>query len=43
MYFNSIWPGAYDFKSEIKLFVNWFKSQVDTLLLKIEAAEKALA
>lgn len=41
--YQSAWPGAYDFKCEIKLFIKWFKLQFDNLLLKIEETEKVLA
>ena len=43
MYYNSVWPGAYSFKGEIKLFINWFKNQIDTILRKIEETEQKLA
>ena len=42
MYYNSVWPGAYSFKSEIKLFIQWFKAQFDAILKKIEETEKRL-
>lgn len=40
MQYYSVWPGAYSFKSEIKLFLEAFKSYVETVLKKIEEAEK---
>ena len=43
MYYNSIWPGAYSFKNEIKMFIQWFKTQIDTILKKIEETESKLA
>ena len=42
MYYNSVWPGAYDFKSEIKLFIDWFKGQLEVISKKIEETEKKL-
>lgn len=42
MYYNSVWPGAYSFKSEIKLFTEWFKNQLEIILNKIEETEKRL-
>lgn len=43
MYYNSVWPGAYSFKSEIKLFIDWFKNQLEIISNKIEETEKKLA
>jgi len=43
MYYNSVWPGAYSFKSEIKLFINWFRNQIEIIQTKIEETEKKLA
>jgi hypothetical protein len=44
MNYNScIWPGAYSFKGEIKLFLAWFKNQIDIINYKIEETEKKLA
>ena len=37
-----IWPGAYSFKQEIKLFIEWFKDQIDTILYKINETERKL-
>ena len=42
MYESYAWPGAYSFKSEIKLFVQWFKGQIDCLLKSIENSEQKL-
>ena len=42
MYRYSFWPGAYSFKSEIKLFTQWFKNQLEIILNKIEETEKKL-
>lgn len=41
MYYN-VWPGAYSFKAEIKLFIEWFRNQLDIILNKIEETEKKL-
>jgi len=43
MYNYSVWPGAYSFKNEIGLFIQFIKEQVDELLKKIEETEKKLA
>ncbi len=43
MYYNWTWPGAYSFKSEIKLFTEWFKNQLEIITKKIEETEKQLA
>lgn len=43
MYYNWVWPGAYSFKGEIKLFTAWIKNQVDIILKKIEETESKLA
>lgn len=43
MYYNWVWPGAYSFKGEIKLFITWFKNQMDIILKKIEETENKLA
>ncbi len=43
MYYNSVWPGAYSFKNEIKLFINWFRNQLEIIQNKIEETEKKLA
>ncbi len=42
MYYNWVWPGAYSFKNEVKLFTAWIKNQVDIILKKIEETEKKL-
>ena len=42
MYYSSVWPGAYSFKSEIKLFIQFMKRQFDALLARIERAESQL-
>ena len=42
MYKYTVWPGAYSFKEEIRLFVLYFKEQLDDLINKIEETEKAL-
>lgn len=43
MYYNWVWPGAYSFKNEIKLFSSWFKEQLDIIIKKIDETEKKLA
>jgi len=30
-----MWPGCYSFRDNIKVFVLWFKEQVDALVLKV--------
>lgn len=42
MYYSSVWPGAYSFKSEIKLFIQYMKRQFDALLIRIEKVESQL-
>lgn len=42
MYQSYAWPGAYSFKSEIKLFVKWFKELFDGLAKKIEETEQKI-
>ena len=42
MYYNSVWPGAYSFKNEIKLFITWFQNQLEIINKKIEETEKKL-
>lgn len=42
MYYSSVWPGAYSFKSEIKLFIQFMKRQFDALLVRIEKVESQL-
>ena len=37
-----LWPGAYDFKQEISLFLQYFKEQIDLLLFKIQETERKL-
>ena len=41
MYGYMIWPGAYRFKEEVGLFMEYLKEQIDDLLKKIEEAEYA--
>ena len=38
----SIWPGCYSFRDEIKLFLVWFKDQVDTLILKVYEVDRLI-
>lgn len=42
MYESYSWPGAYSFKGELKLFVEWFKELFDGLLKEIEETEKKI-
>lgn len=42
MYGYTIWPGAYSFKEELSLFLEYFKEQVDEVMKKIEEAEDSL-
>lgn len=42
MYGYMIWPGAYSFKEEVGLFMEYLKEQIDDLLKKIEEAEYAV-
>ena len=37
-----LWPGAYNFKQEIALLLQYFKDQIDLLLFKIQEAERKL-
>ena len=41
MYGYMIWAGAYSFKEEVGLFMEYLKEQIDDLLKKIEEAEYA--
>lgn len=41
MYGYMIWPGAYSFKEEVGLFMEYLREQIDDLLKKIEEAEYA--
>lgn len=36
----NFWPGAYSFKSEIKVLLESFQEQITTVLKKIEEADK---
>lgn len=42
MYGYTLWPGAYSFKDEIGLFIEFIKQQIDDLADKIEQTEKIL-
>ncbi len=42
MYGYTAWPGAYSFKEEIGLFLEYVREQVDDLIKKIEQAEEAI-
>lgn len=39
----SVWPGAYSFQPEIKVLLESCKEYIETVLIKIEEAEKKLA
>ena len=38
----SVWPGAYSFKDEIGLFLEYFKEKLNYLIEQIEETEKAI-
>lgn len=38
----NMWPGCYSFKNEIKLFLIWFKEQIDLLILKIYELDRTI-
>ncbi len=42
MYKYAIWPGAYSFKNEIGLFLEFFKDKLNDLIKQIEETEKAI-
>lgn len=42
MYGYTAWPGAYSFKEEIGLFLEYVREQVDDLITKIEQTEEAI-
>ncbi len=42
MYGYIAWPGAYSFKEEISLFLEYFKEQIDEVMKKIEETEDKL-
>ncbi len=42
MYQYSMWPGAYSFKEEIGLFLDYFKKQLRFLIEEIEKTEEAI-
>lgn len=42
MYGYTAWPGAYSFKEEIGLFLEYIREQVDDLIKKIEQTEEAI-
>ncbi len=42
MYGYTAWPGAYSFKEEIGLFLEYVREQVDDLIKKIEQTEEAI-
>ena len=42
MYRYAIWPGAYSFKNEIGLFLEFFEDRLRFLIEKIEETEKAI-
>lgn len=41
MYQNCFWPGAYEFKQEISLFLKIIKEQIDEIMKKIDETDKA--
>lgn len=43
MYGYTLWPGAYSFKEELSLFLEYFKEQVDEVMKKIEQTEDLVA
>lgn len=42
MYSYSIWPGAYSFKEEIGLFLEFFKDKLRFLIEEIDKKEKTI-
>ncbi|MBO6087127.1 hypothetical protein J6P92_02125 [bacterium] len=42
MYNYSVWPGAYSFKEEIGLFLEYFREQIEEVMKKIEETEDAI-
>ena len=42
MYGYMAWPGAYSFKEEVSLFLEYFKEQIDEVMKKIEQMEDSL-
>lgn len=42
MYGYTIWPGAYSFKEEISLFLEYFKEQINEVMKKIEETEDSI-
>ncbi len=40
--FYTMWPGAYSFKEEIGLFLDFFKKQLKFLIEEIEKTEEAI-
>lgn len=41
MYSYICWPGAYEFKQEIGLFLQYIKEQIDIIMKKIDETDKA--
>ena len=39
----TMWPGCYSFRDEIKLFIMWFKEQVDALEFKVYELDRNLS
>lgn len=39
MYGYIAWPGAYSFKEELNLFLEYFKTQINEIIEKIEESE----
>lgn len=42
MYRYAVWPGAYSFKNEVGLFLEYFKDRLQCLIKQIEETEKAI-
>lgn len=40
MYQYSFWPGAYSFKEEIGLFLEYIREQIDLILKKIDETDR---
>jgi len=38
----NMWPGCYSFRDELKLFVMWFKEQIENLKFKVYEIERLL-
>lgn len=38
-----MWPGAYSFKDEIGMFLEYFREQIEEVMKKIEETEDAIS